>query len=204
MKILVACEESQTITKKLRVLGHEAYSCDLIDCSGGHPEWHLQEDAILVANREHWDMMIAHPPCTYLSHAGARWLYPKGVLNEDRYKKGMEAKGFFMELLNAPIERIAVENPLPSKIYGLPPHTQTIQPYQFGDEAQKKTLLWLKGLPELKHTNIVGKGEMVTYKSGKTKAKWFMDAAKGTKEERARLRSVTFDGIAEAMVNQWT
>ena len=204
MKILVACEESQTITKKLRALGHEAYSCDLIDCSGGQPEWHLQEDAILVANREHWDMMIAHPPCTYLSHAGARWLYPKGVLNEDRYKKGMEAKGFFMELLNAPIERIAVENPLPSKIYGLPPHTQTIQPYQFGDEAQKKTLLWLKGLPELKHTNIVGKGEMVTYKSGKTKAKWFMDAAKGTKEERARLRSVTFDGIAEAMVNQWT
>ena len=204
MKILVACEESQTITKKLRALGHEAYSCDLIDCSGGHPEWHLKEDAILVANREHWDMMIAHPPCTYLSHAGARWLYPKGVLNEDRYKKGMDAKVFFMELLNAPIERIAVENPLPSKIYGLPPHTQIIQPYQFGDEAQKKTLLWLKGLPELKYTNLVSKGEMVTYKSGKTKAKWFMDAAKGTKEERARLRSVTFDGIAEAMVNQWT
>jgi hypothetical protein len=101
----------------------------------------LQEDAILVANREHWDMMIAHPPCTYLSHAGARWLYPKGVLNEDRYKKGMEAKGFFMELLNAPIERIAVENPLPSKIYGLPPHTQTIQPYQFGDEAQKNFIM---------------------------------------------------------------
>ena len=204
-KILVACEESQAVTIELRKLGHEAYSCDLYECSGGHPEWHLKEDAILVANREHWDMMIAHPPCTYLSHAGARWLYPKGVLNEERYKKGLEAKEFFMQLLNAPIDKIAVENPLPSKIYGLPEHSQIIQPYQFGDEAQKKTLLWLKGLPELTPTKIVGKGEMVTYKSGKTKAKWFMDAATGkTKEERARLRSVTFDGIAEAMVTQWT
>ena len=205
MKILVACEESQTITKKLRQLGHDAYSCDLIDCSGGKPEWHIKDDAIKIAYGEHWDMMIAHPPCTYLSHAGARWLYPKGILNESRFKQGLEAKEFFLKLLNAPIEKIAIENPLPSKIYELPEHTQIIQPYQFGDEAQKKTLLWLKELPKLQPTNIVGKGEMVTYKSGKTKAKWFMDAATGkTKEERARLRSVTFDGIADAMANQWT
>lgn len=207
MKILVACEESQTVCKSLRDKGHDAFSCDIQECSGGHPEWHIQDDAIKVAYdlSYKWDMMIAHPPCTYLSHAGARWLYPKGILNESRYKQGLEAKEFFLKLLNAPIERIAVENPLPSKIYELPEHSQVIQPYEYGDEAQKKTLLWLKGLPKLQPTNIVGKGEMITYKSGKTKAKWFMDAATGkTKEERARLRSITFDGIADAMATQWT
>lgn len=205
MKILVACEESQTITKHLRNLGHESFSCDLIDCSGGHPEWHIKDDAIKIAYNGTWDMMIAHPPCTFLSHAGARWLYPKGVLNVERYNKGLEAKKFFIKLLNAPIDKIAIENPVPSKIYDLPVHTQIIQPYQFGDEAQKKTLLWLKNLPELIPTEIVGKGEMVTYASGKRKAKWFMDAAHAkTVEERARLRSVTFDGIAKAMSEQWT
>jgi len=205
VKILVACEESQTITKHLRNLGHESFSCDLIDCSGGHPEWHIKDDAIKIAYNGTWDMMIAHPPCTFLSHAGARWLYPKGVLNVERYNKGLEAKKFFIKLLNAPIDKIAIENPVPSKIYDLPVHTQIIQPYQFGDEAQKKTLLWLKNLPELIPTEIVGKGEMVTYASGKRKAKWFMDAAHAkTVEERARLRSVTFDGIAKAMSEQWT
>jgi len=204
MKILIACEESQSITIELRALGHEAYSCDLIECSGGHPEWHIQEDAILVANREHWDMMIAHPPCTFLSHAGARWLYPKGVLNIERYNKGLEAKDFFMKLLSVNVENICIENPLPSSIYGLPKYSQIIQPYEYGDEAQKKTLLWLKGLPLLIPTKIVGKGDMVTYKSGKKKAKWFMDASIGTtKAERAKIRSKTFPGIAKAMAEQW-
>ena len=203
MKILVACEESQTITKELRKRGHEAFSCDIKLCSGGHPEWHIKGDVLEQLNKG-WDMMIAHPPCTYLSHAGARWLYPKGVLNQDRLAKGMEAKDFFIKLLNAPIPKIAIENPTPSKVYGLPEHSQVVQPYLFGDEAQKRTLLWLKGLPELTPTNIVGKGEMVTYKSGKSKAKWFMDAAKAkTPKERARLRSVTFKGIADAMAEQW-
>lgn len=203
MKILVACEESQTITKELRKRGHEAFSCDIEPCSGGHPEWHIKGDVLEQLNKG-WDMMIAHPPCTYLSHAGARWLYPKGVLNQDRFAKGMEAKVFFIKLLNAPIPKIAIENPTPSKIYGLPAHSQVVQPYLFGDEAQKRTLLWLKGLPELTPTDIVGKGEMVTYKSGKRKAKWFMDAAAAkTPKERARLRSVTFKGIADAMATQW-
>lgn len=204
MKILVACEESQTVTKELRALGHEAFSCDLEPCSGGHPEWHLQCDALKEAYSGKYEMMIAHPPCTYLSHAGARWLYPKGVLNKDRLAKGMEAKELFVKLLEAPIEKIAIENPTPSKVYGLPPHSQVVQPYEFGDEAQKKTLLWTKGLPYLVPTDIVGKGDMVTYKSGKTKAKWFMDAAKAkTPKERAKLRSKTFPGIAKAMALQW-
>ena len=205
MRILVACEESQTVTKELRALGHDAFSCDLEPCSGGHPEWHIQGDAVAEAYSGKYDMMIAHPPCTFLSHAGARWLYPKGVLNQERLAKGMEAKKLFMKLFSAPIKRIAIENPLPSKVYGLPDHTQIIQPYQFGDAAQKKTLLWIKGLPDLVPTKIVSKGEMVTYKSGKTKAKWFMDAATGkSPKERARLRSVTFPGIARAMAEQWT
>lgn len=183
---LIGCEESQVITIELRKLGIKAFSCDLKECSGGHPEWHLQCDimtAIYAQGKEgtlwtqdlkpllidKWDIMIAHPPCTFLSHAGARWLYPKGILNEARHKQGMEAKEFFMKLLNAPIKKIAIENPVPSKIYGLPEHSQVIQPYQFGDEAQKKTLLWLKGLPKLQPTKIVGKGEMVIEYDTETK-----------------------------------
>ncbi len=217
MRVLVACEESQAVCKEFRKLGHEAFSCDTLHCSGGHPEWHIQHDVLEILDGgsfltqsgniefiESWDLMIAHPPCTYLSHAGARWLYPKGQMNVERFNKGMEAKEFFMKLLNASIPKIIVENPLPSKVYGLPKHTQIIQPYEYGHEAQKKTLLWIKGLPELKPTLIVGKGEMVTYKSGKKKAKWFMDAAHAkTPEERAKLRSKTFIGIAKAMAEQW-
>lgn len=204
MKVLVACEESQAVTKEFRKLGHEAYSCDIIECSGGYPEWHIKGDAIKEAYSGKYDLMVAHPPCTYLSHAGARWLYPKGVLNQERYEKGVKAKEFFMQLLNAPIKYICVENPLPSKIYGLPTHSQIIQPYEYGHEAQKKTLLWLKGLTELEPTSIVDKGEMVTYKSGKRKAKWFMDAAHAkTPEDRSKLRSKTFPGIAKAMAEQW-
>ena len=201
MKVLVACEESQTVTNEFRKLGHEAFSCDIIPCSGGHPEWHIQVDVLRVLN-QNWDLLIAHPPCTYLSHAGARWLYPKGVLNEERYKKGMDAKEFFMKLYNSNIKHICVENPTPSKIYEMPEHSQIIQPYMFGDSAQKRTLLWLKNLPLLQPTNIVDKGEFITYKSGKRKAKWFMDAAKNS-NERAKIRSKTFQGIADAMAVQW-
>ena len=105
-KILVACEESQTITKEFRFLGYEAYSCDIQDCSGGHPEWHIKRDAIKEAYSGKYNLMIAHPPCTYLSNAGARWLYPKGKLNNERYKKGLNAKEFFIKLLSCPIERV--------------------------------------------------------------------------------------------------
>jgi hypothetical protein len=144
MKILIACEESQTITKKLREKGHEAYSCDLQDCRGEHPEWHIKGDAIKEAYSGKYDAMIAHPPCTFMSKAGARWMYPTaGNVCDIRLSKGLEAKEFFMKLINAPIDKIAIENPLPLKIIGLPAYTQSIQPYQYGDPYSKQTLLWL-------------------------------------------------------------
>jgi len=200
-RILVACEESQRITKQFRVLGYEAYSCDVLDCSGGHPEWHIKGDAIKEAYSGKYDLMIAHPPCTYLSNAGARWLYPKGELNNERYKKGLDAKEFFMKLLNSPIERICVENPLPSKIFNLPNHTQTIQPYQFGEPYSKKTLLWLKNLPLLKHTNIIDDYE--TYLPSNTGGK-----KRGQSYRFVSINKIdsskTFKGIAKAIANQWS
>src|SRR5574344_1736155 len=141
MKILVACEESQAVPIELRKLGHEAYSCDIEPCSGGHPEWHLQQD-VLPLLREKWDMIIAFPPCTYLSNAGAKHLFRGGVLNHERYEKGVAAKEFFLKILNANCERIAIENPISSKIFNMPKESQTIQPYWFGDPWSKKTRLW--------------------------------------------------------------
>lgn len=154
MRVLVACEESQEVCKAFRELGHEAYSCDIQDCSGGHPEWHLKQDVLPLLNEE-WDLIIAHPPCTYLSNAGARHLYPHGLLNMERYEKGLEAKEFFMKFLNCKCKKVCVENPLPSKIFRLPDYSQIIQPYEFGHPYKKKTLLWLKNLPPLKPTCIV-------------------------------------------------
>ena len=193
MKILIACEESQEICKAFRALGHEAYSCDILPCSGGHPEWHLQGDVLDYLNRG-WDMMIAHPPCTYLSNAGARHLYPNKILNQERYKKGLSAKDFFMKLLNADIPKICVENPIPSTIFGLPKYTQTIQPYEYGHQVSKKTCLWLKNLPPLEATNIVKPLE-----STKIAGNWFNKGGK----ERQKNRSKTFTGIAEAIAQQW-
>lgn len=194
MKILIACEESQAVCKAFRAKGHEAYSCDILPCSGGHPEWHIQGDAVAVAYGEHWDMMIAHPPCTYLSNAGARFLYPKGVLNEERYNKGIEAKAFFLNLLNAPIEKICVENPIQSKVFDIQKYTQTIEPYYFGHPFKKKTCLWLKNLPLLKATNLLEKPQ-----STKVAGNWFNKGGK----ERQKNRSKTFQGIANAMAEQW-
>jgi hypothetical protein len=219
MKVLVACEESQTVCKAFRERGHEAYSCDIIDCSGGHPEWHIKQDVIPLINGncsfktidgvEHyiggtWDLIIAHPPCTYLSNAGACRLYPKkGQLNIDRYKKGLEAKEFFMQFINADCDKIAVENPIPSTVFELPKYTQTIQPYEYGHSFTKKTCLWLKNLQPLKPTNIVEpKGP---YVCGNSEI-WKKQAAKGVvygKEKSAKHRSKTFEGIAQAMAEQW-
>lgn len=154
MRVLIACEESQAVCKAFRKRGHEAYSCDLQSCSGGHPEWHIKGDVIPLLN-DGWDMLIAHPPCTFISNAGARWLYPGGELNYERYLKGLAGKEFFMQLYNAPIERICIENPMPSNIFNLPKPTQIIQPYQFGEPWSKKTYLWLKNLSPLKHTKII-------------------------------------------------
>ena len=193
MKVLVACEESQRVCIAFRAKGHEAYSCDIEPCSGGHPEWHIQDD-VLKHLDEGWDLIIAHPPCTYLSNAGARFLYPKGVLNEERYKKGLEAKEFFMKLYNADCPKICVENPVSSTIYNMPKHTQEIQPYYFGHPFKKKTRLWLKGLEPLKPTNIVEISE-----STKIAGNWFNKGGK----ERQKNRSKTFEGIAQAMAEQW-
>ena len=210
INILVACEESQRVCEAFRKLGGKAYSCDIIECSGGHPEWHIMQDAIPLLNGkcsfktmdgiEHsidgkWDLIIAHPPCTYLSNAGARFLYPKGVLNEERLAKGMIAKDFFMHFYNADCDRIAIENPIPSKVYGLPPYTQTIQPWMFGHPVQKKTCLWLNGLPELQPTNIVEERQ-----STKIPGNWFNSGGK----ERQKNRAKTFPGIAKAMATQWS
>ena len=194
MKILIACEESQRVCIELRKLGHEAYSCDILPCSGGHPEWHLQQDVIPLL-KEKWDMIIAFPPCTYLSNAGARHLFPGGKLNEERYKKGLLAKELFMSIYNADCFKIAIENPTPCKIYELPEKTQVIQPWQFGHPYSKRTQLWLKGLPKLIPTNIV-EVESSCRKAGN----WFNKGGK----DRQINRSKTFPGIAKAMADQWT
>ena len=193
MRVLVACEESQEVCKAFRELGHEAYSCDIQDCSGGHPEWHLKQDVIPLLEQE-WDLIIAHPPCTYLSNAGARHLYPHGLLNMERYEKGLEAKEFFMKFLNCKCEKVCVENPLPSKIFRLPEYSQIIQPYEFGHPYKKKTLLWLKNLPRLKPTCIVECPQ-----STKIAGNWFNAGGK----DRQRNRAKTFSGIAKAMAEQW-
>ena len=197
MKILVACEESQAVTIELRQLGHEAYSCDILECSGGHPEWHLQQDVTPLL-KEKWDMIIAFPPCTHLAVSGAAWF-------EQKRKDGRQQQGidFFMQFANADCEKVAIENPvgIMSGIWRKP--DQIINPWQFGDKFSKKTCLWLKGLPLLVPTDIVEKGEYVEFASGKKMPKWYADAWKMSKEERARLRSKTFPGISSAMANQW-
>lgn len=204
MRILVACEESQAVTKELRKLGHEAFSCDLLDQSGGHPEWHLKQDVFEVINQG-WDMMIAFPPCTDLAVSGARHF-------ERKRADGSQQRSikFFMDLANAPIEKIALENPIGIMSTEWRKPDQIIQPWQFGDKAQKSTCLWLKGLPKLEHTNIVEKGEFFEFTSKKGEKKrmpmWYYKALQEAKTpaQRRTLRSKTFKGIAEAMAEQWT
>lgn len=217
MKVLVACEESQAVCKAFRELGHEAYSCDIIECSGGHPEWHIKGDVLPLLNGhcsfhtmdgkphaliQRWDMIIAFPPCTYLTNAGARHLWKGGALNEERYAKGLEGKKFFMEFFNADCPKIAIENPTPSKIYELPKHSQVIQPYQFGHPFTKRTQLWLKGLPLLKPTDLV-EPERTWCPSGSYSGKHAEKHRGMFTKDRARNRSKTFHGIARAMSEQW-
>lgn len=202
MKVLVACEESQTVCKSFRALGCEAYSCDIQDESGGKPEWHIKGDALGEAYSGKYDMMIAHPPCTYLSKAGARWMYPtSGNICEKRLKLALEARKFFMNLLNAPISKICVENPTPLKVCNLPKHTQVVQPYEYGDPFSKRTLLWLKGLPKLVPTNVLDdyKVYLPSNTGGKKRGH---KATKGV-AKNAKEASKTFKGIANAMASQW-
>lgn len=206
MLVLVACEESQTITKAFRELGIEAYSCDLLPCSGGHPEWHFQQDIFEAIKLKQWDLMVAHPPCTFLSVSGAKHLYNKdGSINQERAANRDEALDFVRKLMNCPIPRIAIENPVSVISSKIRKPDQIVQPYMFGDEATKTTCLWLKNLPKLQPTKIVGKGERVVFKSGKSHPAWYaeaLDKAK-TPAERRTLRSKTFEGIAKAIAYQW-
>jgi len=205
-RILVACEESQAVTKAFRELGHEAFSCDLLPCSGGHPEWHFQGDMFEVINREEkFDLMVAFPPCTDLAVSGARHFERK--IADGSQQKSIE---FFMSVINAEVERIAVENPIGimSGKYRKP--DQIIQPWMFGDKAQKSTCIWLKNLPKLEATDIVEKGEFFEFTSKKGEKKrmpmWYYKALQDAKtpEQRRTLRSKTFQGIANAMAKQWS
>tara|TARA_R100000541_G_scaffold21047_1_gene30848 strand:+ start:349 stop:927 length:579 start_codon:yes stop_codon:yes gene_type:complete len=191
MKVLIACEYSGIVRDAFAAKGHDAWSCDIIptEITGNH----FQGDVLEHLDKG-WDMMIAHPPCTYLSNAGARFLYPKGKLNEDRYKLGLKAKEFFMALYNAPINKICVENPISSKIFALPKYSQIIQPYEYGHPIQKRTCLWLKNLFELKPTHIIFKRQ-----STKIPGNWFNKGGK----DRQKNRSKFFQGIAQAMADQW-
>lgn len=207
MKVLVACEESQRVCTAFRERGHEAYSCDIIECSGGHPEWHIMQDALPLLNGfcgfdtmdgvhhyigRQWDLIIAHPPCTHLAVSGMRW-FKEGV--KPQYLQD-DAAGFFMRMINADCEKIAVENPVcvMSTRYRKP--DQIINPYQFGHPEQKKTCLWLKGLPRLTATDNVYEKMMLLPEKERAKI-WWMGSGK------SKERSKTFPGIAKAMAEQW-
>lgn len=197
MRILVACEESQVVTTAFRKLGHEAYSCDIIECSGGKPEWHIRRDVTPLLTKQ-WDMIIAFPPCTHLASSGARWFKEKR--QDGRQQEGINFFNLFTDLN---CKKVAIENPvgIMSTHYRKP--DQIIQPWQFGHEQCKSTCLWLKGLPKLIATDIVGKGERITFPSGKSMPKWYSDTWRLSPNDRAKMRSRTFTGIAHAMAKQW-
>ena len=202
MKVLIACEYSGTVREEFKKLGHDAWSCDILDTE--IPGNHFKGDVLEHLNKD-WDLIIAHPPCTYLSNAGACRLYPeKGKLDMVRYQKGLEAKDFFMKFYDNSCTKIAIENPVSSRIFELPKYSQEIQPYEFGHPYTKKTRLWLKGLPKLRPTNIIDKSEVKTFiesgtsrykNTNKNKNRY---VARGSKD-----RSKFWSGIAQAMAQQW-
>lgn len=204
MKVLVACEESQRVCTAFRQYGHEAYSCDLIPCSGFHPEWHIQDDALKVLYAEKWDLVIAHPPCTYLTRAGACNI----PTHPDWISKGFEAKKFFMEFFDYARKfdvHMAIENPIPMACYHLPPYSQLVRPWQFGDPNDKPICLWLYRLPFLTNTCIVKHNDGMRYwinkKTGKLMSGsvwYYSDMA-----HHSCHRSKTFPGVAAAMADQW-
>lgn len=219
MTALVACEESQTVCKAFRERGHEAYSCDLQEPSGGHPEWHIQDDVTKIINGccvfktmdgklhyqgRRWDLIIAHPPCTYMSAAGACRMYPrKGCIDQSRLEKALEAKSFFMKLMDADCPRICIENPRPLKCVGLPKESQRIQPYQFGEPWSKLTYLWLRGLPLLHTTEVVSNYKPYV-SCGTSRNKGNPEKSGFSRRGGSqKIRSKSFPGIAEAMAEQW-
>ena len=224
MKVLVACEESQRVTMEFRANGHEAYSCDIIDCSGGHPEWHIKGDVLPLINGnckfttcdgvDHevigkWDLLIAFPPCTHLAVSGAVHFEKKRADGRQR-----EAIDFFCQFFNADCDHIAIENPVNiisgeyitkwfpdlAEKYGLPHKcSQRFQPYQFGDPFEKLTCLWLKGLPLLQDTKVVTPPPRQVLRSGRTMPRWYSNCG----GNRPKERSKTFPGVAKAMADQW-
>lgn len=215
MKVLIACEESQTVCKAFRQKGHDAFSCDIQEPSGGHPEWHILGDAVKAIEGGQiltmdgvshdigtWDLLIAHPPCTYISNAGARHLWKDHQLQADRVTKGILGRDLFMRFLLSDIQRICVENPIPSKVFALPEYTQIIQPYEFGHPYTKRTCLWLKNLQKLKPTNVVH--PVATWCPSGSYSHEHGECHKGMfTKDRAKNRAKTFPGIAKAMAEQW-
>lgn len=220
MKILVACEESQAVCTEMRRLGHEAYSCDIQECSGKHPEWHIKGDVLPLINgrclfrtmdgemheiADRWDMLIAHPPCTYLTTAGAIRLYDKQhrIKDPERFLKGQDAAEFFKTLWAADCSRIVIENPTPMKVFSLPQYTQIIEPFYFGDPWRKRTCLWVKGLPPLMPTNIVEPQALWVGSTCGRRAASVYSRYKLNRKRDPKVRSKTFPGIAKAMAEQW-
>lgn len=226
MKVLIACEESQRVCTEMRKLGYEAYSCDLLPAGGGCPQWHIQGDCLKLINGktsfktqdgvEHfidniWDLIIAHPPCTYLCVTGNKWFNVEkyGDKAIQRQKDRELAVDFFIQIVNADCERIAIENPvgIMSTLYRKP--DQIVQPWMFGDRARKKTCLWLKNLPLLQPTNIVDEGEIGNFGLSKSASAYFARDENGkilryNDPLTAKIRSRTFPGFAKAMAEQWT
>jgi hypothetical protein len=197
LKVLLACEESQAVTREFRQLGHEAYSCDILPTSGDNPEWHIQDD-IKTVLYDAWDLVIAFPPCTHLASSGAAWFKAKRA--DGRQQEGID---FFHLFTNLKTPKVAIENPIGimSSSYRKP--DQIINPWEFGDSYKKRTCLWLKGLPKLVPTDVVDPGESITYASGCVMPKWYAEAWNLSPEERSKVRSKTFPGIAKAMAEQW-
>jgi hypothetical protein len=201
MKVLIACEFSGAVRDAFIGGGHDAMSCDLEPTSVPGP--HYQGNVMDIID-DGWDLMIAHPPCTYLTVTGNKWFKPEYADRfPTRHQDREDAAAFFMALANADIPKIAIENPIGVMSTRYKKPSQVIHPWQFGHEASKSTCLWLKGLPNLTPTNIVSKGEFITYKSGKRMTKWYADAASLSPKERAKVRNTTFQGIADAMAAQW-
>ena len=209
MRILIACEESQRVTKEFRKLGHEAYSCDIIECSGGFPEWHLQQDVTELL-KEHWDMIIAFPPCTYLTVSGNKWLKDQpprksgALVGKERRAARKDGIDFFMMFANANCDKIVIENPIGIMSTQYKKPSQIIQPYNFGADVSKQTCLWIKGLPTLTNTEYVK--PRIT-KCGKKR--WSNQSDKDGSDitppgpNRAKIRSKTHLGVARAMAEQW-
>ena len=216
MNVLVACEESQEVCKAFRAKGHNAFSCDLQPCSGGHPEWHIMQDVLPLLNGhcmfttindelhviEEWNLIIAHPPCTYMCKASAKHMYPQpGIIDQLRYREAVKARKLFMMFYNLENVKVCIENPTPLKCVMLPKETQAIQPYQFGDPYTKRTCLWLKNLQPLVPTNIVE--PLAPYVPSFTSRKLHEKYGAAKRGDDSKNRSKTFPGIAQAMADQW-